>query len=232
MIKEVFKSQTPRFWCLLAVLVFCVWAFEEIVDDVFSDPLEGDKEALDFDNWMAALIMGLRSERLTPFMADLSALGSLSVLCVLMLAITLAFSILRDYRGLLVLNLTAIGSGLWIRTLKELFGRDRPAVSDHLSDFSGLSFPSGHTMAAASVYFALAYYLGRKLKSWPAEVAVYSFALVLIFTVGITRVYLGVHYATDVLAGMSGGIIWSSSLCLGFEWYRNRWPLSQNDPHS
>ena len=93
--------------------------------------------------------------------------------------------------------------------LKNLFDRTRPTVVPQLDTVHTLSFPSGHAMVSAAVYLSLAVLAARLVRPRHAKVYVVAVAATLTVAVGVTRVYLGVHYPTDVLAGWIAGGLWA-----------------------
>lgn len=207
----------PRILILLLGLVVSLVCFEEVMDDVFYDPLEGDREALEFDRMIMNHVTELRLPLLTQAMTDLTALGSISVVLTLFLVMASVLYSFRDFKGMTYLFSVLLGAGLWPLFLKPLFARARPDSIEHLVNVTDLSFPSGHSFGAAAVYLGLSYYAGQHARTWPQEVFFYILGGVLIFLIGLTRIYLGVHYPTDVLAGISGGLAWGFMVSLVFE---------------
>lgn len=197
-----------RFWLLLSGAILMLFFFAEVVDDVFQDPLEGDVEALDFDRAIGKLVLGYRSARLTQTMTDLTALGSVSVILTLFVILASVLASFRDFKGLGYLTVVLAGAGGWPLILKPYYGRQRPSDVEHLAFTADLSFPSGHSFGSAAVYVALAYYAGQYAKNWTQEVFFYCLGALLILTVGVSRIYLGVHFPTDVLGGISAGAAW------------------------
>jgi undecaprenyl-diphosphatase len=207
---------SPRLWLMLFVACVLAYSFFEIVDDVFSDPLEGDLESHRFDAAVMDFFTQFRSERLTQVAIDLTALGSVSVLAVFAI---LAYTVIigtRDRMGLLHMSTALLGALLWPLLLKPWFGRDRPDLIDALVNVSDLSFPSGHAFGAAAAYATFAFFCARFVQSHAAEMFCYFFAFVLVLVVGLTRIYLGVHYPTDVIAGLTAGGAWAFFVAAGF----------------
>jgi undecaprenyl-diphosphatase len=205
-----------RLWLMLAVACMLAYSFVEIVDDVFIDPREGDMEAHEFDRAVSHYFEQFRSERLTQVAIDLTALGSVSVLTVFAILAYAAVILARDVNGFAHLSIALLGAGLWPVILKPLFGRERPGLIEPLVNVSDLSFPSGHAFGAAAAYATFAYLCARYTDSRGTELFAYGFAALLIVVIGLTRIYLGVHYATDVLAGLAAGGAWAFALAAVF----------------
>ncbi|HET9317494.1 MAG TPA: phosphatase PAP2 family protein [Vicinamibacteria bacterium] len=141
---------------------------------------------------------------------DISALGSIAVLMLLSLAV-ISFLLIRRQRHAAILVFAAAGGGaLLMGGLKEAFGRPRPQLVPHLfGDVATPSFPSGHAMAAAAIYLTLAALVTRLVEDRRARAFVVGVALVLVLLIGVSRVYLGVHWPSDVLAGWTAGLSWA-----------------------
>jgi undecaprenyl-diphosphatase len=117
--------------------------------------------------------------------------------------------------GLLTFLLASVASGTALSlVLKALFHRPRPAIVPHLSDIATASFPSGHAMLSSVVYLTLAAALARTAPSTKLKCYYLGVAVALTGLIGCSRVYLGVHYPTDVLAGWSLGSAWVVICCL------------------
>ncbi|MEP7209433.1 MAG: phosphatase PAP2 family protein [Alphaproteobacteria bacterium] len=143
---------------------------------------------------------------------DLTSLGSVAVLAVIAL-ITLGYLVLQKRRleaGSLIVSL---GGGLFLsETLKQVFERSRPAMEWHATESLNASFPSGHALLSTVVYLSLGAMLARAVKTRTMKAYAMSIAVVLALLVGASRVYLGVHWASDVLGGWSLGAAWAT-LC-------------------
>jgi undecaprenyl-diphosphatase len=119
--------------------------------------------------------------------------------------------------------LSSMGSGLLLcQSMKGFFARRRPTVVPHLADFDPASFPSGHSMGAALVYLTLGSIISRQVSGSRAKTYFLSVALVLAVIVGMSRVYLGVHYPSDVLAGWAAGSLWSGACAQVARWLQRR----------
>jgi undecaprenyl-diphosphatase len=152
-----------------------------------------------------------RTAALTAGMRSVTWLGSNAVLIPLVVAVGayLAFRA-RDGRAALALVLSLAGAIALYDTWKAVIGRPRPPVVIHLMQVGGASFPSGHATASAAVYATLAAILTRR--ELRAATVAWSVGVVVVLAVGVSRVYLGVHWLTDVLAGWSLGAAWACVL--------------------
>ncbi len=216
---ELFSHPRLRFWIMLVGVFLSLLGFEEIADDVFRDPLEGDTESEVLDRSISTMVAEFRDPRLTQVMTDMTALGSISVVVTLFLILASILTTFRDFRGLAYISIVLTGAGLWPHVLKSIFGRARPPEMDRLVEVASLSFPSGHSFGAASAYIGLAYYAARAMRNWRQEMFFYGLSGLLILIVGISRIYLGVHYATDVIAGLCGGTAWGLLSACVYEYF-------------
>lgn len=203
---------------MIAGIVFALWGFEEVADDVFLDPLEGDHEARVFDAAIARFAAGFRGERLTQAMTDLTALGSVSVIATLFVIFAAVLVSFRDRRGIVFISVVLAGAGAWPLILKPLFARARPVPADWLVPVGEFSFPSGHAFGAAAAYVGFAYYATTYARTRAQEIFFHVLGAALAALVGISRIYLGVHFPTDVLAGLCGGLAWGLLVSCLFEW--------------
>jgi undecaprenyl-diphosphatase len=122
-----------------------------------------------------------------------------------------------------VLLIVSVGGGtVLITSLKGFFDRDRPSVVPHLTDAFFKSYPSGHSMMSSVVYLTVAVLLARTMQRRRSKVFCVGAALFLSFLIGLSRVYLGVHYPTDVLAGWAAGIAWALLCWLAAYWLEKR----------
>jgi len=218
--KLSFLKKYARLLAIVFLLFVSVLCFEEVVDDVFYDPLEGDLQSKAFDKGVINYLSQFRSPALTQVMTDFTALGSFSIMTIILLTAAGVMWRNRKHLNLIYLCLVITSSGLLIHFLKLYFQRPRPEQLEQLTYISSLSFPSGHSFAATATYISLAYCTGLLTKTFVSELLIYLLAFILIALVGISRVYLGVHYPTDVIAGISCGAIWVLSVSFIFELVR------------
>lgn len=142
---------------------------------------------------------------------DLTALGSLWVMAPIVVSVCVFLALeLRFVSLAWILGTTASGYGL-SKALKVLFQRARPDLVPHLAPASGYSFPSGHSMVSAVVYFTLAFLITHSRCGRAHQIFALAIAFLVTGIVGTTRVYLGVHYPSDVLAGWLAGAAWATA---------------------
>ena len=182
--------------------------------------LEG--EVLAFDERLRALVHDLASPRLTALMRAASLYGGPAVLVPAGLVAAVAFLIKGWRRGALLVVVTLAGAGLLNGLLKFSFARVRPASFFDYPLPGSPSFPSGHALYAASVFGGLAVLLTARIRTRLLQLAIWFVAISLILLVGVSRVYLGVHYPSDVLAGYAIGVIWVTAVAFGDRLARHR----------
>jgi undecaprenyl-diphosphatase len=205
--------------------------FGQLTDEV----LEGETHAFD-----EAVLLALRhtadpSEPLGPgwleeLMRDLTALGSLGVLSLVSLA-AVGFLVLQGKRHLAVLVVVAVGGGMLVSTLTKLgFDRPRPDLVPHATRVYTASFPSGHAMMAAVTYLTLGALLARAQPLLRLKLYLIGLATTLTALVGISRIYLGVHWPTDVLAGWTLGAAWALGCWAIALWLQARGRVESDAP--
>lgn len=141
---------------------------------------------------------------------DLTALGGPTVIGLVTVGVTGFFVLQTRYRTALVVAVTCFGGEVLDTVMKLLFNRPRPTVVPHLRQAYSTSFPSGHAMESAIVYLTLAAILMRAVDNRATKLYILGIAVLLTTLVGSSRVYLGVHYPTDVLGGWVVGFFWAS----------------------
>jgi undecaprenyl-diphosphatase len=193
----------------LLVIVTCVWAFVAVADRV----TEGHTQHLD-EQILLRLRAGSPSAPWGPAflpgaMRDLTSLGSPTVLAMFVLAVAGSLAVRRQYHALGLLIVATVGGVLLNESLKLVFARPRPPAAFHLTEVQSMSFPSGHAMESAIIYLTMAALLARLVQPRLLRLYFIGLAFFLTFVVGVSRVYLGVHYPTDVLAGWTAGLAWA-----------------------
>jgi undecaprenyl-diphosphatase len=165
-----------------------------------------------------------------PASIDITALGSVSVLTLITVLVTGFLLLERKFRAAGFIVGAIIGGTALNQFLKSCFNRDRPEVVPHLVEFSNSSYPSGHSMLSAIVYLTLASVAAQTVPNRWTRVYLISAALLLAFLVGLSRVIVGVHYPTDVLAGWIAGTAWALLCGTVASWLRHRGNLDQPAP--
>jgi undecaprenyl-diphosphatase len=161
---------------------------------------------------------------------DITSLGGYALL-ILLVAIVAIFLQCDGKVGAARFLVAAVVSGYLVeRGLKALIGRPRPEIVPHLMPVDSTSFPSGHSMMSAIVFLTLGAILSR-LEVHHLRLRVYFIGVAILLTglVGVSRVYLGVHYPTDVLAGWSAGLVWAT-LCSLVAQYLQRQGAVETEP--
>ena len=140
---------------------------------------------------------------------DITALGSATVLGLTVLAVSGFFVLQGMWRRGLFVFVATLGGWFINGALKQVFQRPRPDVVPHLRETMTLSFPSGHALISAVVYLTLGALLMRVAERRLTKIYCMAVAMTATFVVGASRVYLGVHYPTDVIAGWLIGLSWA-----------------------
>jgi undecaprenyl-diphosphatase len=189
----------------LSVSAFVVWAFAEVTDEV----VEGESRR--FDRAVLLWIDSNIPESLDGPMRVVTALGYYWIVLPLLAAAVLVFY-LKGWRLSAVLLVVSTGGGVLLTTLlKAVFQRTRPDLIETGYTASFYSFPSGHATVAAGFYGALTVILAYRLRG-RARWAVAAGGVLLVLLIGFSRLYLGVHYPTDVLAGFLAAPLWVISV--------------------
>jgi undecaprenyl-diphosphatase len=193
--------------------------FIKLADEVH----EGETQA--FDHWAVQVLRSPENPAdpigppwVEEMGRDATALGGVAWLTFTTLVVTIFLVLVQKHRMALFMLGAAMSGALVSSLLKYMYERPRPNVVPHLSRVYTSSFPSGHSMLSAIVYLTLGSLLAAVMPNPKLKVYVLSVAMMLTLFVGASRVYLGVHYPTDVLAGWLAGLVWAL-IC----WLIARW---------
>lgn len=203
-------KQSPWVLAALFVIAGALWTFIAIADEV----IEGDRHDID-----KQLLLMLRDPAditrpigpawLSETLRDVTALGSWFSLTLITVAVVGFFLIARRLRMALFVSIGIGGGWLLNDVLKDVFGRVRPDIVPHAAQVFTASFPSSHAMMSTIVYLTLGALLSRAQPQRPLQFYFISLAVLIAMIVGISRVYLGVHWPSDVLAGWALGAAWA-----------------------
>lgn len=201
-----------EFVLLTTLVTVCVgvWIFVELAGAVAGNShLETETKIMRAFRNPADLSQPIGPWWLGELARDITSLGS-ALMVITMTLLVSGFLLLRKQYGRVLLIVLTIGGGYALnKTLKLAFDRTRPDIVPHLVEVSTSSFPSGHSMASSVVYITLAALLAQASQSRREKIYIILAAFFLTFVIGLSRVFLGVHYPTDVLAGWSAGTAWA-----------------------
>lgn len=194
--------------------------------------LEGETRIFD-----EALLRALRQQQdpgipigpswLTKALTDITSLGGVTVLTLVTLLSVIYLLLVRKRIAALFVLLSVLGGWLISSSLKLGVARPRPDIVPHLVDVHDFSFPSGHAMLSAVTYLTLGLMLAQMQGGRAVRYYFMLVAIVLTLLIGVSRVYLGVHYPTDVLGGWCAGAAWAC-LC----WLIGRWLIPNGEQRS
>jgi len=196
----------------LGLIVAGSWLFGGITEDVIHhDPL------VYVDHMVSQFLAAHREPFFTAAMFPVSFLGSPTTVLVVGLALVVYFAWRRKWYEVSVLVIAVGGAQLLDFLLKAIVVRQRPILSDPLLTLTSYSFPSGHVMGSMAFYGLLAHVAMRRVRRWRTRVTISMSAFVLILLMGFSRMYLGVHYLSDVLGGYAAGFVWLMVTITGVE---------------
>jgi undecaprenyl-diphosphatase len=195
----------------LLVIVGGTWSYVELAGRVVN------QETQEFDEWIIKSMrrgdgLPIGPAWLTEMGRDMTALGGWAVLVLVTFTVAGFLSLSRKKGAMWTLLIAAISGVIMTHLLKDLVDRSRPNVVEHLSHVSTSSFPSGHSMMSAVVYLTLGTLLAGVFPRRKQKLYILTVALLLTGLVGVSRVFMGVHFPSDVLAGWTAGLVWAT-LC-------------------
>ena len=195
------------FWAGVIVVWAGVWGFAELAEEV------QERETASVDERIFLAIAGHDvPDTVKEIGRDLTALGGFALITLVVLFVAGVLALQRKFAAVALVLVATLG-GLGLSTvLKHSFDRPRPDLVERASYVATSSFPSGHSMLAATVYLSLGLLAGRFTRDVKLKVFFLAFAVLLTGLVGVSRVFVGVHWPTDVVAGWAGGATWAT-LC-------------------
>ena len=218
-------GRMPELSLLVCLLLMAggVWSFLELADEM----REGELARIDRQILLLLRNAADPADPLGPVwleeaMRDLTALGSMSVLAIITLAVVVHL-VLAGKRHAALFLVIAIGGGVLLSYgAKAVFERPRPDLVAHAARVFTSSFPSGHSMMAAVVYLTLGTLLARVQPQRLLKLWLIGLAVLITVAVGISRVYLGVHWPSDVLGGWTLGASWAMLCWAAALWLQRR----------
>lgn len=203
-IAGLFREHGRRLVLLFLCLLAPLWLFVELADEIH------ELEDFYFDDALLWQAHALSSPTLDRFFVVVSALGYQWGVVPADIVLTLGLLVARRWREATFAGVSLGGSALLNMATKQFFQRDRPALWESIVPEHTFSFPSGHAMGSATLAMVVV------LLCWHTRFRspVVAFAVLFALTVGVSRIYLGVHYPSDILGGWAAGIAWVSGVYL------------------
>lgn len=196
---------------ILLTLIFIYFFFSILQDLIGVDPLVLS------DLRIITLLQYFRNPTLNHVMLFCTYLGKSQVIVAGVVLASLFFLIFRRWHYAISLVISVAGGEFFVWLIKNLVERPRPELVNALTPEAGYSFPSGHSFVAFSFYGLFCYFLFRVTRSWWLRVVECAVAVFIIGAIGLSRMYLGVHYPTDVLASFASGAAWLTVIITGLE---------------
>ena len=214
--KARLKALSARFQALVGSILFlglasavgALFFFAWLADEV----LEGDTKAL--DKTVRLYIHGFANESLTALMQFITMLGSTLFLSILCVSIFVIFIVKNWKRAAVLLMTTMAGAVILNFALKVSFGRVRPVPFFDTPLPDSYSFPSGHSLYAVCFYGVLAWLVAARIQNKSLRILIWLLAVLLALLIGLSRIYLGVHYPSDVIAGFAAATVWILTVIL------------------
>ena len=189
------------FFVLIALFIVCTILFVDIAENI------NKNELYHFDMTIIQAVQGSINELSTKVLTFITNLGSVdgNILLVILFSVFLLFK--KRILSVIFLIITTISGGYVNHYLKWIFQRERPTLNP-LIEVNGFSFPSGHSMSSFILYGALMIIATRMTRNWNVRIPIYFVCGMMILLMGYSRIYLGVHYPSDVLGGYAAGGVW------------------------
>ena len=212
--EQISQANVKYFTYLCIMLVLCAFVFIELAGKVQADELKH------FDYTVIELIQSQIAEKWTALMKVITFFGgkTWTVLAIAISAILFAFY--KKRYALYIILTCGLGAALNL-VLKGWFQRERPNFYQLIVE-SGYSFPSGHSMGSFILYSAIAVVLVKISKKTVVDAVIIILFALLVLAIGISRIYLGVHYPSDVVAGFAAGGFWVCLCTLALNYYEFR----------
>lgn len=196
----------------LIIMSLFTYIFIEIAEELIGSEIKR------FDSSIINFLKTMETDSLDQVMVLITELGSvwfLTTMCIVV--ILLLWFRAKDWWGIAAFILANAGGGVISQVLKEYYNRGRPSINPEI-DAIGYSFPSGHSMGSLIFYGFIIYLILRSDRSKTLKAITIFIAGMLIFFIGFSRIYLGAHFPSDVLAGYLAGTVWIMLCILALEW--------------
>ena len=200
------ESVVVRIVAGFGIAALILWAIGWLVTGPYKGTVAG------FDSNIRYFMRQIQSPMWTALLLTVTKLGSTLVLAIIGSVAGIAFLALRWFRPLMLFVLTMVGQAALHHGFKWLIERPRPPALMSYKDLESFSFPSGHAVSALCMYGAIAWIVATRTENTAAKFGIAASAIVLIFLIGMSRVYIGVHYPTDVLAGLLAAFVWTGAV--------------------
>jgi undecaprenyl-diphosphatase len=187
-----------------AIAIAGTWAFAELASHVSTG------RTLAFDDAVLRWIGARRAPSLDAVMLEVTSLGTASVVAMVVGVAALFLWLNKHKHSAILLIVATIGGVLLNNLLKYGFERPRPDIIPWVAKATFYSFPSGHAMSATVVYSTVAYLAARLQRTFAARFSIMAIAALVILLICVSRLYLGVHYPSDVIAGVIIGLSWAA----------------------
>jgi len=202
---------------LLAALA--MWVFATLAYEILA------KESFTFDKQILLALRELHGPLWDVVMLGLTYIGQPTALLSLCAGLGIWLLKLGERSQATVLIIAASGATALNVLLKHLFGRARPLLWERVVDVGQYSFPSGHAMISMVTFGMIGYLLTTKFPQWRGRII--SLTLVLVIGIGLSRLYLGVHWPTDIVAGYAAGIVWLFTCIFSLQVWQDRRLVTQ-----
>ncbi|HCN17455.1 MAG: phosphatase PAP2 family protein [Psychrobacter sp.] len=196
----------------LGIASLSIWLFSELAEELLENELRH------FDNSIIRLFAAIETPTLDAVYVFITELGSVWFLTTLTVLILLwLWFKAKDKWGALFFLIAVGGNGALTWLLKQLYERERPSINEAV-DAIGFSFPSGHSMGSLVFYGFITYLIVRSTQKKLVKILAFIFFSIIIVLIGTSRIYLGAHFPSDVIAGYLAGTIWLTLCLLALEW--------------
>ena len=165
-----------------------------------------------FDSSIRGAIRQMQSPMWATLLLTVTKLGSTIYLIIVGCVAGIVLIVLRWFKPLVLLIAVMAGQAALHHGFKWLVARPRPSALINYKDVESFSYPSGHAVAGLCLYATIAWFVSAGVESPASKAGVWIFAALLIFLIGLSRVYIGIHYPSDVLAGFLGAAIWTAAV--------------------